>query len=70
MWIKLGDFRIKFNDDKLKEKIEKVSVSSGLSLNSLINLMLASNFDNKEKKYLQLIFDMIEMNNESLSIQN
>jgi hypothetical protein len=66
----LGDFRIKFQDDKLREKIEKVSVSSGLSLNSLINLMLASNFDNKEKKYLQLIFDMIEMNNENFAVSN
>jgi hypothetical protein len=70
MWIKLGDFRIKFNEDKLREKIENVAVSSGLSLNSVINLMLAANFDNKEKKYLQLIFDMIEMNNENLAINN
>jgi hypothetical protein len=65
----LGDFRIKFQDDKLREKIESVSSSSGLSLNSLINLMLASHFDSKEKKYLQLIFDMIEMESENLAIR-
>jgi hypothetical protein len=68
LWIKLGDFRIKFQDDKLREKIEKVAISSGVSLNSIINLMLAANFDGTQKKYLQLVFDMIEMNNENLVI--
>lgn len=60
MRMKKPEMRVSFYDVDLKVKLEELAAASDLSLNELVNMILAAQFSVKEKKAVQLLHDLLE----------
>lgn len=58
-----AEHRLRFDEENLKAKLEKLSVAAGISLNALINKILAAQFSESDRKALQLLHDLVEFKN-------
>jgi hypothetical protein len=58
--------RVKFRNDDLKVKLVNFAFSVGMSLNELVNLVLAAQFNDKDKKSLQLLHDLKELTDQEV----
>jgi hypothetical protein len=58
--MKKPEMRVSFYDVDLKAKLEEVAAAADLSLNELVNKILAAQFSDREKKALQLLHDLLE----------
>lgn len=54
-----AQMRLLFDDADLKVKLVHVAELAGISLNELVNLILVSRFNQTQKFYLDMLFDLV-----------
>jgi len=59
-----SEMRLRFDDEEIKPKLEEIASAMGLSLNGLVNQIIKARFSEEDRKYLQLMFDIVEFQKE------
>lgn len=58
--MKKVEMRLQFKDPALKINLEDLAADVELSLNALVNVILAASFSDSDRKKLQLLLDIAE----------
>lgn len=58
-----AEHRLRFDDADLKAQLEELAAAADLSLNGLINKILAAQFSEVDRKSMQLLHDLVELKN-------
>lgn len=58
--MKKAEMRLQFNDPSMKLKLETMAAECEISLNALVNMIVAAQFSEPDRKKLQLLVDIAE----------